>query len=152
MTNVDPTAHTPIVFSLPEPALNGSVTETLWVEPTEQRGVVRILNTPFYVNGIAFLDLITVTHTDNQIQFESVVEHSGHSTYRIHITGSLEEDGWKTYWKQLEQLGCRYEESLKPHLLAIDVPPSADGKMVYIVLETGERIGVWQFDEGYYGQ
>ncbi len=75
----------------------------------------------------------------------SVVEPSGHSTYRI-ISGV---EVFTRRWPILSRCGCTYERA-DDRLVAIDVP--AHIVSVYRALEDGERAGEWDFEEGHCGR
>src|SRR5688500_13974906 len=50
------------------------------------------------------------------------------------------------YWAPLEACGSSYERATE-HLLAVDVPSTADIHLAYRQLEAGERAEVWGFEE-----
>jgi uncharacterized protein DUF4265 len=109
-------------------------------------------NSPFYVYGISFGDVVTAVPDGARLLFDRVIERGGHSTYRIKLPAGTDHRYFLTYWPALEALGCSYEGSSAGvrRLYAIDVPPEADIHEVYRMLEEGENEGRWEFEEGHY--
>ena len=131
--------------------------ESVWAEMVENN-IYRIRNTPFYVKGISFEDLVTVKEMGGILFFNSVFKHSGHSTYRVMMPIPSEENkGLKEkfieYWKPLESVGCSYESTKigRIDFYAIDVPPEANIYHVYDLLMLGENDHIWDFEEGHCG-
>lgn len=135
-----------VIFELEPGAWHGSATETLWAERVDERRF-RIRNVPFFVFGIAFEDVIFANAVEGIFKFEAVSIRGGHSTYRIIVKPDTSTESIQDKWKQLEQLGCTYEQG-SGYLRAIDVPPASDIHEVYKVLDEGEREGIWGFEEG----
>jgi hypothetical protein len=127
---------------------HGSVTERLWATPLKD-GTYRLENTPFFVFGVSFEDIICAENRSDNLEFVKVAARGGHSTYRI-----LPAKNWAQLfvlkWQELASLGCTYEEG-SASLLAADVPPTADINVVYRILEEGERSEIWSFEEGHCG-
>lgn len=90
------------------------------------------------------------TSEEGPLEFESVVIHGGHSTYRLNMKADAAAGEGQQKWKALEQLGCTYEQG-PGSLRAVDVPPNADIYKVYEQFEQGEREGLWEFEEGHCG-
>jgi hypothetical protein len=141
-----------IVFYLGENQWHDYKTESVWAEQIEDNRC-RIRNTPFYVKGVSFEDVVFVQNRDGGLLFESISMAAGHSTYRILIEKSVPESEFYKYWIPLEELGCSYEggERGKLNLLAVDVPPNVDIHKAYELLDGGEKAGVWSFEEGHCG-
>jgi len=124
----------------------GQTVETMWAETTADG--YRLLNTPWYAKGLSYLDVVQAAPaSDGSLQFCRKLGTAGHSTYRLLLEN---ESTWKSYWGELESLGCTYEESTNDglHLLAVDVPPECDIYEAYALMEAGEHAGAWQFEEG----
>lgn len=145
-----------ISFELNSEDWHGEYVETLWAEPIAGgSGSAYILrNTPYYVRGISFMDVVRVIKQDRLLRFLDVIEHAGHSTYRII---SADRNSFKNLWCKLELLGCSYESTIQRtsegnrDLYAVDVPKEADIYKVYQILEEGKARGVWIFEEGHCG-
>jgi hypothetical protein len=107
----------------------------------------RLLNTPFYAKGLSVDDVIAATLAPDGYEFDSVIERSGHSTYRL-----IPEDRDQVAQglMDLQRLRCTWEEG-PGGLLAIDVPPESNIHDVYAVLESGSEQGIWDFEEGHVG-
>jgi len=133
-----------ILVEVPE-SLIGSTTETLWVEKAE--GGYRLLNSPFYARGISYRDVVRASAVDAEMmRLEEKVSSAGHSTYRLLITDGVD---WKERWAELEALGCSYEEAHNDgfRLLSVDVPPETNIHTAYTLMEAGESVGAWTFEE-----
>ncbi|GAA3563442.1 DUF4265 domain-containing protein [Kribbella ginsengisoli] len=97
--------------------------ERLWTEKSGTRMEVYVRNTPFYVRGIAFGDLILV-RPDNEARelvFDRVVEKSGNSTVRAIVKDAI---GRTSLTAVLNELECSWETDSSGLLWAIDVPAS----------------------------
>jgi Domain of unknown function (DUF4265) len=142
---------TKMTFDLEKNAWHGVSTESVWIEECYPSSY-QVKNTPFYVRGVSYLDLVGGRFEGGLLRFSEVIRHSGHSTYRILITAPIDAQFRAAYWKPLQNLGCSYEENLTLRLTmwAIDVPKETDVHAVYKCLEHGEKKGVWSFEEGHF--
>lgn len=141
-----------MIFSLGEDQWHGYETEALWAEQvTEDR--YRLRNTPFYVRGVSFEDIVFVQRRDNSLWYVGTSLASGHSTYRVIFEKAKSERRFVEYWEPLQKLGCSYEsaEYEQMRLLAIDVPPRVDIQSAYELLSRGEHDRIWEFEEGHCG-
>ena len=129
----------------------GVEAENLWVEPMTD-GTFRIENSPFYLYGISFEDVVAADDVAGQLTFREVVARGSHSTYRIFIKNEsgYEDEQFATAWRPLGLIGCTYEIA-KRRWVVIDVPPLTDIFAMYALLEVGERAGVWTFEEAHCG-
>jgi hypothetical protein len=129
-----------------------STAETMWAEPV---GVGRALlrNIPFFVVGVAYDDLVSLKRGDGAdngpLRVDRVVQHRGHSTYRVVLQSAADPAVFDIWWKRLEDLGCWYERA-NSVLVAIDMPQSVDVRKAYDILQQGEADGAWDFEEGFY--
>lgn len=98
--------------------------ERLWGEKTDVRFEIKVVNTPFFVRGISYGDLIRVRpdHDRRELVFESFTSESGHSTIRIvFLRGSVRE----SVERWLHEAGCSWETTRGfENLLAVDIPPT----------------------------
>lgn len=150
--SVEPTEYLDLVkvsFPLPPDSIPGGGTETVWAEDLGS-GSYRVRNSPFYIKGISFEDIVRAKEKDDQLLFSDVAARGGHSTYRLFLRGGRSEEDFIRAWEPLEQLGCSYEGATK-RLLAIDVPPEANIYQAYKRLQDGEAAGIWDFQEGHCG-
>ncbi|MFJ8363004.1 DUF4265 domain-containing protein [Streptomyces sp. NPDC093984] len=100
--------------------------ERLWGEKTDVRFEIRVANTPFFVPGIAFGDLIRVRadHERRELVYESFTAESGHSTVRIVF---MRDGARQSVERKLQEAGCSWETTDGfENLMAVDVPPEAD--------------------------
>jgi len=141
-----------MVFFLGKDQWHGYETESVWAEKLSDNRC-RIRNTPFYVKGVSFEDVVFFQEKNGQLWFEATSIAAGHSTYRILLDASKLESGFKEYWRPLEELSCSYEsaDSGRTLLLAVDIPPSVGIHRAYELLDQGERAGVWSYEEGHCG-
>lgn len=134
-----------VVIDVPE-SIVGETFETLWAEKAD--GGYRLLNSPWYAKGVSYLDVVEVVAVaDGYLKLTRKIGTAGHSTYRLLIQDDAD---WVRSWEEIQSLGCTYEESLDNgfRLLAVDVPPECDIHAAYSLMEAGERLGIWQFEEG----
>ncbi len=144
-----------VLFELNED-WHGCSTETLWAEKVGE-DQYRLDNTPFYVKGVSFGDIITAKEKQGFLKYESVLKRGGHSTYRIIIDhAKVPINKFQNYWKHFSELACTYEggpefrskdKNLK--IYAIDVHPEVKLDQVYAKLQKGEHEGIWEFEEGH---
>lgn len=138
--------RTKIRVPLPAGSWHGYASEGLWAEPVA-RDQFRLLNTPFYAKGLSVDDVVAATLAPDGYEFDSVIERSGHSTYRLIPE---DKDQVAQGLMDLQRLRCTWEEG-PGGLLAIDVPPESNIHDVYAVLESGSEQGIWDFEEGHVG-
>lgn len=143
---------TKIFFQLERDQWHGYATESLFAEELAD-GKFRLENSPFFVKGVSFGDMINAVWSQDRYVFTKVIVHSGNSTYRVLFSKDADLSKLADYWKPLEKLGCTFEENNKLSLkmLTIDVPSNADIYTVYRHLEAGVDAGVWDFEEGHCG-
>jgi hypothetical protein len=139
---------------------HGRPSETLWAEPVEETAssaTFRLRNSPFFAEGVSFLDMVRAKpdRDGDGLEFAGVIKRSGHSSYLILVPADSVD--FAENWKVLEDLGCSYESKTlvtrggNKILYAVDVPPEADIYAVYESLSDGERKGMWTFQEGHVG-
>ncbi|MFJ3218203.1 DUF4265 domain-containing protein [Kitasatospora sp. NPDC086801] len=100
--------------------------ERLWGEKTTTKLEIRVVNTPFFVRGISFGDLIQV-RPDNErreLVFENFTSESGHSTVRIILLQGTEREIVES---RLQVAGCSWElANAFGNLLAVDIPSTVE--------------------------
>lgn len=136
-----------VLFKLDPHQARGMRSECLWAEQVDDRRF-RLRNTPMYVSGVSFSDVVFARERRGLHYFSGVSIRGGHSTFRILVDAAAEKR-FPEYWQRLRRLGCRYEGG-RPWY-AVDVPPTVKLGEVYSVLEQGEADGVWHFEEGHIG-
>jgi len=116
-----------VAFDLPEETAHWAraSAERLWTGKTSVKMEVQVRNTPFYVKGVSFGDIVRVRadHERREFVFEEFISESGHSTVRIIIKGDGMGGEVDT---MLRSYGCSWEIDATGSLWAIDVPPLVD--------------------------
>lgn len=116
-----------VAFGLPDETADWAraSAERLWTGKTSVQMEVQVRNTPFYVKGIAFGDIVRVRadHERREFVFEEFVKESGHSTVRILIKG---DDAGGVLDAMFRSFECSWEIDATECLWAIDVPPHID--------------------------
>lgn len=116
-----------VAFDLPDETADWAhaSSERLWTGKTSVQMEVEIRNTPFYVKGIAFGDIVRVRadHERRELVFEQFVSEAGHSTVRIIIK---DDDARAALDAMLRSFECSWEIDSTGYLWAIDVPPHVD--------------------------
>ena len=99
--------------------------ETLWADDLGGRRY-RLDNTPWYAYGISWRDIVEAKpDADGQLQFQRIVEKSGHRTIRI----TAEQPFSDEWLQQIVALGCTYEGATRKYV-GIDLPPGIDLEVV----------------------
>lgn len=140
-----------LTILLPSDAWHGFESESVWAEAVDD-GTMRILNSPFFAKGISYKDVVSIKVGPEVMWFDSVVKKSRHSTYRILLDDSTSDMTFGIRWNDIASLGCTYESFISGsmRMYAVDIPPGVDVRKVYSLLASGEKDGVWDFDEGDY--
>ncbi|MFG2146852.1 DUF4265 domain-containing protein [Streptomyces sp. NPDC048696] len=116
-----------VAFDLPDETADWAhaSSERLWTGKTSVQMEVQVRNTPFYVKGIAFGDIVRVRadHERREFVFEEFVSEAGHSTVRIIIK---DDDARAILDAMLRSFECSWEIDATGYLWAIDVPPYVD--------------------------
>lgn len=124
-----------VAFDLPDETSNWAraSSERLWTGKTSVQMEVQVRNTPFYVKGIAFKDIVRVRpdHERREFVFEEFVSEGGHSTVRIIIK---DEDARDMVDATLRSFECSWEIDATGYLWAIDVPPNVDYASMRVAL------------------
>lgn len=109
-------------------------------------------NSPFYAYGVSLGDVVFAPRADGAPTFTRTVTRRGHSTYRVRLPVGHSHDAFIAHWGEFQRLGCMFEGSSAnlARFYAIDVPPHADIRAVYALLEAGEASGSWVFEEANY--
>jgi hypothetical protein len=140
--------------------------ESMWATPIDEStvpggSVFRLENTPWYVFGVSWQDLIcaelrhetigddTPTRPKLEVDilyFSRVWKHSGHSTYLVFLKEGIttESPKWLERWEALKNTGCSWE-GMNAKLIAIDVPSTANLDEVENVLREAEASDVFAY-------
>jgi hypothetical protein len=143
-----------IDFHLDPQDWHGESHEGLWAEPlggAENSLAFRLQNSPFYMSGISYMDVVEAYPTDvpGRFKYSRIIQKSGHSTYWI-IVDKANSD-FPIWWSRLQDLGCTYEfaeHDQQRRLYSVDVPETSDVYAVYQVLIQGKKELIWMVAEG----
>jgi hypothetical protein len=121
--------------------------ERLWGEKTGVKFEVRVVNTPFFVRGIAFGDLVQV-RPDNErreLVFEKFTQESGHSTVRIIL---MREGSRERVEAKLQEFECSWElvQSFGNYM-AVDVPAEVEYRGLREWLQSQVAVGEIEIQE-----
>jgi hypothetical protein len=139
-----------IVFPLDAEQSGGILTERLWAKPVSRDTYV-LDNSPFYVYGISYKDIVRAECKRGEILFREVASRGGHSTYRLKLPPGKLHSYFLDLWSPLKQFGCTYEgASGDSRRYSVDIPPLVAVRRVYEILNDLEQSGICEFEEGYY--
>jgi hypothetical protein len=107
-------------------------TESLWF--VAEGANYRLKNIPFFIDDLAFDDVISVqTIADQLYQIDGVVERSGNSTVWITIDPDANETA---ILDEIKALGCMVEGGVLARYFAINVPKDVDISLLYRLFES----------------
>lgn len=125
-----------LVFDLPvkSPTWPPVTSERLWGAKTDVKFQLAVRNVPFYVQGIAFGDVIRARpdHARQELVFDELVEESGHSVFHLLIRDSEQQPAVEDLLRRLE---LTWEAAADPQYLAVDVKPEQDWVAARAALE-----------------
>ncbi|MDB5070059.1 MAG: hypothetical protein JWM87_1170 [Candidatus Eremiobacteraeota bacterium] len=116
-------------------------------------GRYKVDNVPFFAKNLSFGDIVQTESTEDELpNVSSVLERSGHSTYRVIVSPDLDATKHEEYHELLKTLKHLRViiEAGSERFFAIDVPPGVPVQAVYDVLELGVEYGIWDFEEGHF--
>ncbi|WP_347353291.1 DUF4265 domain-containing protein [Intrasporangium sp.] len=126
--------------------------EALWAE---SRGLDRlsIVSVPFFVAGVAPGDVVLTVWHEGERWASTVDLRGGHSVIRV---GTFPEERGETWavdkLNEFENMGLTCESSGPPFwLVAVDIPAGADIASIKRHLESGEKVGLWEYEEACVG-
>lgn len=117
--------------------------EHLWVRESGT-GEFTVDNTPFFVRGISFGDVISADRRNGELVFAKLLRPSRHSTLRVIV---FDKTIVPEIRLSLRDLKCASELSHVSGLIAVDCPPEASIDDVRGFLEQGEEAGRWEYEE-----
>jgi hypothetical protein len=131
------------------PPGGGPAEDWLWAEPLGS-GRFRIESSPFFAYGISRDDVVRAVPAAGQEEprLEDVLEKGGHRTLRVALdpTVELTSGAIQGLLERLLELGCTHE-SMRPKLVALDVPGEVDVEVVVQLLQTladeGQLLWEW---------
>jgi Domain of unknown function (DUF4265) len=140
-----------LILPLGDNAWHGFESETVWVQGLSDRTLL-LRNSPFFAKGLSNLNVVDAKVENNELVFAGVRSKGGHSTYRLMVGNAVSDTRFQERWKELAALGCTYESfsGVDLKLYTVDVPPASNVEAIYVVLQAGERNGIWDFEEGHF--
>lgn len=131
-----------ILFEHENDPIDGLGLESAWA--TKVGNNYKLDNILFYAKDYSLGDIVCVENIDGDLIVKGLVSESGHSTIRIlFYDDTLIEDTLNI----LNSLGCGYEISNNPHLVAIDIPKDVDYTPIRNYLNLGEASELWTYEE-----
>jgi hypothetical protein len=125
--------------------------EQLLARPTQQVDQFRLESVPFYLKNVSRGDLVKAKIVNNDqgeiFEFDSVVSHEGHNTYRLLLKEKRPDDPDFTV-NELIKIGLAVEEQ-HGNFLAVDVPTTVDQTAVDDYLVAESESGRWEMQDGY---
>ncbi|MEW7279665.1 DUF4265 domain-containing protein [Aquimarina sp. 2201CG1-2-11] len=116
--------------------------ESLWA--IKESEYYKIDNIPFFINNIAYEDLINVEKDGEDLYFDALINESGNSTLQLVI---FNDSTQKQIGKRFEDLNCDWEGSHLPNYIAINVPKEVNYSHIINVLNKGVNDGFWDYKE-----
>jgi hypothetical protein len=121
----------------PPPEAAGPSDDWLWAEPLGS-GRFRIESGPFFAYGLSRDDVVRTAEAPRgeAPRVEDVLEKSGHRTLRMALDPQVEltDAAVQGLLERLLEMGCTHE-TLRPKLVALDVPASVDVTLVVELLQ-----------------
>lgn len=133
----------------PPPGGAGPPEDWLWAEPLGS-GRFRIESCPFFAYGVSRDDVVHALEGEGgeAPRLEAVVEKGGHRTLRVALDSRIRlgDPAVQGLLERLLEMGCTHE-TLRPKLVALDVPQAVDVTLVVELLQTLANEGgvVWEW-------
>lgn len=133
----------------PNPEAPGPVDDWVWAEPLGS-GRYRVESCPFFAYGISRDDVVRALDGGGEEgpRLEDVVEKSGHRTLRMALDSRVDlgDTMVQGLLERLLEIGCTHE-TLRPKLVAIDLPGAVDVAIVAELLQALADDGtiVWEW-------
>jgi hypothetical protein len=131
------------------PGAAGPADDWLWAEPLGS-GRFRIESCPFFAYGISRDDVVRAAEAPGEEapRLEDVIEKGGHRTLRVAVDPQVDiaDGAVQGLLERLLELGCTHE-TLRPKLVALDVPREVDVTIVAELLQAlaDDRTILWEW-------
>jgi hypothetical protein len=131
------------------PDATGPTDDWIWAEPLGS-GRYRVESCPFFAYGVSRDDVVRATEPgrDEAPLLEDVIEKGGHRTLRLALDPAVDvaDRSVQGLLERLLELGCTHE-TLRPKLVALDVPREVDVAVVAELLQSLADDGVilWEW-------
>lgn len=117
-------------------------TESLWA--IKKGDFYEMDNIPFFINNIAYGDLVSVEIDDNELYFDSLIKESGNSTIQLVIFTDLNQN---EIGLKFEKMNCSWEGSHLPNYISINIPKNENYVNIKSFLDEGLDKGLWDYKE-----
>jgi hypothetical protein len=114
--------------------------ETLWGQKVGT-DLYRLDNIPFFARDVSCGDEIAAENCDGTLYYLKTVNQASNSVLRVVL---YDEDKTAMLRSRLAELGC--ETELIGNLVAIDIPGQVNLDVVLEFLESGEKLGNWEYE------
>lgn len=115
----------------------------MWAVPKGE-ALFQIDSIPSFAKGVARGDLVRATPGEEGMQFQGIVQPSGHSTVRVAVKRP---EDVRPARELLEQVGCSVETDGALWLVFVDVPPTLPLESLRRALEPGRKQRRWTYKE-----
>ena len=133
----------------PSPGAPGPTDDWLWAEPLGS-GRYRVESCAFFAYGLSRDDVVRAVEVpgDEAPRVEDVIEKSGHRTLRLALDPRTElaDAAVQGLLERLLEMGCTHE-TLRPKLVAIDLPPEVEVASVVELLQSlvDDGVVLWEW-------
>jgi hypothetical protein len=133
----------------PAPGATGPADDWLWAEPLGS-GRYRVESCPFFAYGVSRDDVVRASDVEGEEapRLEDVLEKCGHRTLRLALDPGVDvsDRAVQGLLERLLELGCTHE-TLRPKLVALDVPGEVDETVVAELLQSlaTDRTILWEW-------
>jgi hypothetical protein len=133
----------------PAPGATGPADDWLWAEPLGS-GRYRVESCPFFAYGVSRDDVVRASDVEGEEapRLEDVLEKCGHRTLRLALDPGVDvsDRAVQGLLERLLELGCTHE-TLRPKLVALDVPGEVDETVVAELLQAlaTDRTILWEW-------
>ena len=133
----------------PSPGAPGPTDDWLWAEPLGS-GRYRVESCAFFAYGLSRDDVVRAVEVpgDEAPRVEDVVEKGGHRTLRLALDPRTElaDASVQGLLERLLEMGCTHE-TLRPKLVAIDLPPEVEVASVVELLQSlvDDGVVLWEW-------
>jgi hypothetical protein len=114
-------------------------TERVWCERVASN--YKLVNAPFFINGLAYGDVFEATPdpVNGHVFSFKIIEESGHSLVWALNNSTIDIDAFK---KEILSTGCNFEGFQKFSLYAIDIPTKVNSHEISEILDRYEEQGL----------
>jgi len=108
-------------------------------------GQYSIDNIPVFVKGISTGDVVSVEQVGTELHFKKLIRRSDNSVFRLFVHDLSD---IKATRETFRNMGCEWEQSRFPNLIAIEIPSSIPIDPVVALIQEGVSSGRWECEQG----